>query len=703
MVNGGGSSGKSNPEVGQLFGLWLKQRRRELDLTQDVLAEQAGCSTEMVRKIEAGSARPSRQLAELITARLGIPAAERPSFVQWARDGVREAHPFDAHDDTSVLQRSQVPGDGAPGDGAGAGGGGDGPQQLSNPYKGLRPFDEADAANFFGRENLTGRLVSRLDNDGEEMGRFLAVVGPSGSGKSSVVRAGMVPALRQGSIPGSSKWTILDVIPGTHPLEELEAALLRVAVNPPASLLPQLLEDERGLLRAVKRVLPADPAAAMLIVLDQFEEVFTLVQDEATRRRFLDGLFVAATDLHSPLRVVVTLRADFYDRPLLYRQAGELVRQRTEVVLPMSGDELERAIVRPAARTGVTLEQDLLAAIIQDVTEQPGALPLLQYALTELFERRNGRIMTLQAYKESGGVPGALSRRAEAIYNRLGPVEQETTRQLFLRLVTLGEGVEDTRRRVRMAEMATVAPDEAALHNVLDIFGRYRLLTFDRDPVTGGPTVEVAHEALLTSWGRLCEWLESSRESLGMQRRLLSAATEWTNAGQDSSFLVHGVRLAQFEALQVEGDVALNAQEREFLGASQDAAAREDEDREIQRQRELQAARQLAETQQRAATQLRRRAIFLAGAFLLALVLAGVAFYFGDQARVRAVGEQEARLEAEQASRLSSSRELAAAAISNLNVDPERSILLALQAVKITYDVDKTWTTEAENAFIARC
>src|SRR5262249_8415409 len=146
--------------------------------------------------------------------------------------------------------------------------------------------------------------------------------------------------------------------------------------------------------------------------------------------------FAATLEPRSPLRVVATLRADFYDRPLLYRQPGEMMRQRTEVVLPMSGDELERAIVRPAARIGVKLEQDLLAAIIQDVTEQPGALPLLQYALTELFERRDGLVMTLRAYKESGGVPGALSRRAEGIYSRLSGVEQETTRQLFLRLVT---------------------------------------------------------------------------------------------------------------------------------------------------------------------------------------------------------------------------------------------------------------------------
>jgi WD40 repeat protein len=604
-----------------------------MDLTQDALAEQAGCSSEMLRKIEAGSARPSRQLAELIVARLDVPSAQRPTYVQWARSGQLEAQPAPPVASTGGGEESGRPAGSPNGSSAAVDS-----QQVTNPYKGLRPFDEADAGDFFGREGLTRRLISRLDQS-DEMGGFLAVVGPSGSGKSSVVRAGLVPALRQNSLPGSSNWTILDVIPGTHPFEEVEAALLRQAVNPPASLLPQMMEDERGLLRAVKRVLPGNGDAAMLLVLDQFEEVFTLVEDETMRKRFLDGLFTAATDPRSPLRVVATLRADFYDRPLLYRQPGEVMRQRTEVVLPMSGDELERAIVRPAARVGVRLEQDLLAAIIQDVTEQPGALPLMQYALTELFERRVGMIMTLQAYRESGGVPGALSRRAEAIFDQIGPVEREVTRQLFLRLVTPGEGVEDTRRRVRIAELATAAPDEEALHRVLDLFGRYRLLTFDRDPVTGGPTVEVAHEALISTWPRLREWLDSSRESLRVQRRLMSAATEWAGAEKDPSFLAHGVRLAQFEALEDEGDVALNAQERTYLQASvAERQARETEERDRQ-------AREVA-TQRRAAVRLR----YLAGALAIFLLVAtGLGLLAYSQSRQAQASAAQAQANAAQA------------------------------------------------------
>jgi hypothetical protein len=404
-------------------------------------------------------------------------------------------------------------------------------------------------------------------------------------------------------------------------MEEIEAALLRVAVNPPSSLLPQLQEDERGLLRAAKRVLPGDDSAGLVLLLDQFEEVFTQAEDEAARAHFLGSLYAAASDPRSPLRIIATLRADFYDRPLLYRQPGELVRERTEVVLPMSAAELERAIVRPAARVGVGLEPNLLAALVQDVGEQPGTLPLLQYALTELFERREGRLMTLRAYQATSGVAGALGRRAETIYNSLDYAGQEAARQLFLRLVTVGEGAEeDTRRRVRMSELSSTSLDEEALHRALDLFGRYRLLTFDREAATGAPTVEVAHEALLRSWGRVREWLEASRESLRVQRRLMSAAGDWLASGRDPSFLAPGARLSQFEALAAERDIALTADERAYLEASMVEREHQIRDEQERQGREL-------VLQRRAANHLRvlvaAMAVFLAIAVGLSLLAVG--------------------------------------------------------------------------------
>jgi hypothetical protein len=445
-----------------------------------------------------------------------------------------------------------------------------GPRDLAepiNPYKGLRAFQEPDAADFFGREALVTRLLARLAEPSAQH-RFLAVVGPSGSGKSSVVRAGLVPAIRRGELPQSDRWFVLSIIPGAHPLEELEAALLRVAVNPPPTLLEQLQDDERGLLRAVKRILPDDPATELVLVIDQFEEIFTLVPDEATRTHFLNSLIVAVTDPRTRLRVVVTLRADFYDRPLLYPALGDLIRERTEVVLPLSVEELERAIINPARRVGVGLEPELVATIIRDVGEQPGALPLLQYALTELFERRTGAILTRTAYVSSGGVLGALARRAEEIYQGLNAEEQALTRQVFLRLVTLGEGVEDTRRRVRRSELAALSGAPEALEQLLETFQHYRLLTFDHDPVTRGATVEVAHEALLRTWERLREWLATSRAALQIQRQLGVAAAEWARAGQDPSYLASGARQAQFEGLVGEGDLALTVEEQAYVQAS---------------------------------------------------------------------------------------------------------------------------------------
>ncbi len=254
--------------------------------------------------------------------------------------------------------------------------------------------------------------------------------------------------------------------PGPHPIEELEAALLRIAVNPPPTLLAQLQEDERGLLRAVKRILPEDShntRTELLLVIDQFEELFTLVEDETIRTHFLDSLRVAVTEPHSRLRVVITLRADFYDRPLLYPGFGDLLRQRMETILPLSPEELEQAIAGPAERVGASLEPGLVPLIITDVQEQPGTLPLMQYALTELFEQRQGRLLTIDAYQNSGGVLGALARRADELYEDLDDAGRAATRRLFLRLVTLGEGVEDTRRRVLRSELADPTPQPPSL------------------------------------------------------------------------------------------------------------------------------------------------------------------------------------------------------------------------------------------------
>ncbi|HEX2089976.1 MAG TPA: AAA family ATPase [Actinomycetota bacterium] len=546
--------------------------------------------------------------------------------------------------------------------------------EAANPYKGLRPFDEEDASDFFGRDALTEQLVARLSEPGEGS-RFLAVVGPSGSGKSSVVRAGLVPAIRGGALPGSARHVVTVMLPGTQPTKELAAALQHVA-DVGGRTLSDLVENDRQLTSVVDEMLRSRDEE-LLLVIDQFEEVFTLVEDEEARMRFLETLREAVLEPASRLRVVVTLRADFYDRPLLYKGFGDLVAARTQAVTPLSADELERAISGPAEKSRVTLEPGLVAQVVADVTDQPGALPLLQYALTELFEHRRGNTLTLDAYRAVGGVAGALVRRAESVYDELDDEQKRAARQLFLRLTTSVDDTEFTRRRVRRTEVTSVQGQAAPMESAIEAFGAARLLSLDRDPLTGNPTVEVAHEALLSEWTRLREWLAAAREELLTQHRLAVAARDWLDAGRDPSFLASGSRLDHFETWRDGSGLAMTPEEREFLEAS--AAERD-------RQRTEEEARHAREEalERRSFQRLRALVAVLAAA---ALVAGGLTVFAFNQ-----------RGRAERESRVATARSLAAAAVANLDSDPERSILLALEAVEQTRSEDGSVLPEAEEA-----
>jgi basic membrane lipoprotein Med (substrate-binding protein (PBP1-ABC) superfamily)/DNA-binding SARP family transcriptional activator/class 3 adenylate cyclase len=463
-----------------------------------------------------------------------------------------------------------------------------------NPYKGLRAFIEADAGDFFGRGELSHRLMARLNEAGRGS-RFLAVVGPSGCGKSSVVRAGLIPAIRQGALVSSESTFIAEMFPGAQPIEELEAALLRIAVRPPSRFHDLLESSSRGLLEVIDLIAPGE--SEVVLVVDQFEEVFTLTQDERQRKIFLESLRVATADPESRLHVIITLRADFYDRPLVYPRFGELLAARTEAVLPLTPDELEQAIREPAEQVGVRPEPGLVAEMIADVANQPGALPLLQYALTELFERRDGRNLTLPVYREIGGVAGALSARADRIYEATDPVGRRAIKQVFLRLITLGEGRQDTRRLVTRSELDSLEVDQEAIGGVLGAYGRHRLLTFDREPSTREPTVEIAHEALLGTWQRLRIWIDDAREDLRQNQQLAHAAAEWRGSAQDPSFLLRGTRLEQLEAWLATSDLVVGQPERAYLKASIDRRegdrAREESRHTEQRRLERRARRRL--------------------------------------------------------------------------------------------------------------
>ena len=526
-----------------------------------------------------------------------------------------------------------------------------------NPYKGLRAFLETDALDFHGRDALTDELLRAVS-----VNPIVAVVGPSGSGKSSVVRAGLVPALRAGGLSGSRGWLITDMFPGSYPFEELEAALLRVAVERPPGLIAELAADDRGLLRVSKQILPNDESRLVLII-DQFEELFSAVTSEDTRRLFLRNLTTIAGDERSRVSVVLTMRADFFDRPLEYPEFAPVLKAGLVTVSSLSDEGLAQAIASPARRVGLDLEPGLVGRIIADVEGQPGGLPLLQYALTELFNRREGNLLTIDGYQSTGGVVGALGRRAEELYQELSPAGKEAVRQLFLRLVTVDEITGDTRRRVRQTELKTLAVDQGALDQALQQFGSFRLLSFDRHPVTRGPTVEVAHEALLREWDRLKEWIDGQREDLTLHRRLNSSAQEWVDSGLDRSFLLRGGRLDQAEQWAESSGIALSHEEGEYLAAS----------------------RKLRSVENLVARNRRLTVIWgLVGAILVLGVLVGLAL----------LQTQVARREA----RVAAAWDLAGESSLALDQDPELAILLGLAATDISRQVGEPPLPEALGA-----
>jgi WD40 repeat protein/class 3 adenylate cyclase len=397
------------------------------------------------------------------------------------------------------------------------------PADVPCPYKGLVPFEAEDADVFFGREELVQDLVGRLDET-----PFLAVVAPSGNGKSSLVRAGVVPELQR----RHDRLRPVLFSPGEHPLAELAAA------------------GDTGLL-----------------VVDQFEEVFTLCRDEAERSAFIEALLDAA---ERGLHVVIALRADFYGHCAAYPPLAAALEDRQALIGPMSEDELRRAIERPAEHAGLLLEPGLVEGILRDVVGEPGALPLLSHSLLETWKRRSGRMLTLIGYLQAGGVQGAITKTAETVYREaLSPEQQLLARNVFLRLTELGEGTEDTRRRVAIAELTPRPEQSEDVEEVLRTLADARLVTI------GEGTVEVAHEALIRHWPTLRAWLDEDREGRLVHRRLTEAAREWNSTQREPALLYRGTRLAGAGDWASAHDSELNELERQFLSASRDAELRD--------------------------------------------------------------------------------------------------------------------------------
>ncbi len=495
------------------------------------------------------------------------------------------------------------------------------------PYKGLDYFDEGDAELFVGREGLTEKIIHEvlaLISPGQtEAGRFFAIVGASGSGKSSLVRAGLVPALRWNK--QSANWQILVLTPTAHPLESLATTLTRESsLTATAQLMDDLAQERRALSLYIKRELKNSSGTYFLLVIDQFEELFALCRFADERSAFIDAILTAAYDEDGKAIVVITLRADFYAHCASSLQLRQALATHQEYIGAMNDEEMRRAIEEPARRGRWEFEEGLVDLILHDVGHEPGALPLLSHALLETWQRRQGRKMTLSGYTASGGVRGAIAETAEAVFTDQFNLEQQTiARRIFLRLTELGDetATGDTRRRATINELMINPEEMDATQLVLKALADARLVTTSED------SVQVAHEALIREWPTLRRWLEENREGLRQHRQLTEASQEWAATEREPGILFRSGRLAQARDWAVTHLDDMNALEKEFLEASISAGEREAAEREAQRQRELQAAQQLADHEKRRAKERGRAIILVTSIGILAVVLALMAFF----------------------------------------------------------------------------
>jgi len=473
------------------------------------------------------------------------------------------------------------------------------------PFKGLATFDPSDADLFFGREQLIAEMVARSVG-----ARFLGVVGPSGSGKSSAVRAGLMPALASGALPGSEAWSQRLIRPGRHPMAEFEHAS----------------KDE----------------GRSILVIDQFEETFTACADEDERAAFVRAITTDDVD-----RVVIAaVRADFYGRCAGYPSLARLFGMTHVLVGPMDEQELRRAIELPARRAGLRVEPSLVEALVGEVADEPGGLPLLSTTLLELWQRRDGRMLTMERYRETGGVRAAVARLAEDAYARLSPQQQIVARAMLLRLAGTEIGDAAMGRRVPLGELDVDHDPDAA--EVLTVLADARMLT-----VSEG-SVEVAHDALLREWPRLRGWLEEDVEGRRLHHHLMEAAREWTEGDQDPADLYRGARLATAMDWTAQHTIELNERERAFLEQSREASQAE-----IDRTRRMN----------------RRLKGSLAGvAVFLVVALVGASLALQQRAHARAIAT------------VAESKRLAAQAVAE--TDLGRSVQLALAGLTLDDSVD---------------
>jgi WD40 repeat protein/DNA-binding SARP family transcriptional activator len=494
------------------------------------------------------------------------------------------------------------------------------------PYKGLARFERVDANFFFGREDSVTEGIARLVG-----GDFLGLVGASGSGKSSLLRAGILHALEGGAVPGSDRWTYAILRPGRHPIESLTQALASVSDG----------SGEADVGQRLRALATSSEDGRVVVAVDQFEEVFTACDEAEERSAFLDAITEPALMPDGRVTLLLAMRADLYGRCAEHRGLASLLATSQLLVGPMSSEELRRAIDRPAERAGLRVEPELTEALIEDVGGRPGGLPLLSTALLELWQRRRDGTLRLDEYRRSGGVDASVARLADEAFGRLDPPEQEAARRILMRLAGPGRGDDMVGRRASLTEFDLDRDPDAS--RALTVLADARLVT-----VSEG-TIEVAHEALLREWPRLRDWLEEDAEGRRLHRHLAEVATAWDASGRDPGDLYRGARLAAAVDWSHGHEAELNDVEREFLARSRDVS--EDEAARARR------------------TNRRLRGLLAGVALLLVLAL-----IVGNLALTQ-------RNQAQAAARVADARQLAARSLTE--DDLTMSLLLAREAVDL--------------------
>lgn len=457
-----------------------------------------------------------------------------------------------------------------------------------NPYKGLRAFHAEDHQDFFGRDTLIKELLATIQSDFTNA-RMLAVLGASGSGKSSLVMAGLLPRLQSGAIENSDSWVYLEpIVPGTHPIENLTITLSRHLRDKSQRAIREDLMDisSRGLHGLTRQI----SDNCVILYIDQFEELFTLTDEESERRRFIDLLTVAVTESEGVLVLLLSMRADFYDRPAEYRAFGNLIESHHTLVTPMSLAELYDVVEKPAEQDDVRLQFDdgLVTEIVYAVNGEIAALPLMQFTLDQLFLSRQHTQLTHEAYRSIGGVQGALAQHAESTFSQLpSSTHKDMARALFLRLIEPGATEQDTtRRRATYAELTL--PDvqlTRILQETADKFVDARLLVTNQQEDVR--TIEVSHEALIREWGHLKEWLRNARDDVRFQKSISSDVEDWIRRGKPSDMLYRGSVLE--EAQEWADRNTPSRDETMFINQSMQARVEEEEriERQSRNQRRL--------------------------------------------------------------------------------------------------------------------